>query len=68
MKKALGIFVGERNGWLVLAINILFVSREEIVNVKAVPNCVLSLCIALTTSPICVAKPSRDACVTDMKV
>ncbi len=68
MKEAVGIFVGESNGWFVLVINILFVSREEIVNVKAVPNAVLSLCIALTTSPICVAKPSRDAWVTDIKV
>ena len=68
MNEAVGIVVGERNGWLVLTINILFVSREEIVNVKAVPNDVLSLCIAFTTNPICVAKPSRDACVTDMKV
>ena len=38
MKEAVGIVAGESNGWLVLAINILFVSREEIVNVKAVPN------------------------------
>ena len=41
MKDAVGIVVGERNGWLVLAINILFVSREEIVNVKAVPKVVM---------------------------
>ena len=46
MNEAVGIVVGERNGWLVLTINILFVSREEIVNVKAVPNAVLSLCMA----------------------
>ena len=68
MKEAVGMFVGESKGWFVLAINILFVSREEIVNFKAVPKFVLSFCIAFTTSPICVAKPSRDACVTDMKV
>ena len=60
MKEAVGIVAGESNGWLVLAINILFVSREEIVNVKAVPNADLSLCIALTTSPIWSAKPSRE--------
>ena len=68
MKEAVGIVVGERSGWFGLTINILFVSREEIVNVTAVPNADLSLCIALTTSPICGAKPSKDEWVTDMKV
>ena len=68
MKEAAGIVAGERSGWFSLTINILFVSREEIVNVTAVPNADLSLCIALTTSPICGAKPSKDEWVTDMKV
>ena len=68
MKEAVGIVEGERSGWFFLTINILFVSCEEIVNVEAVPNADLSLCIALTTSPISDAKPSKDEWVTDMKV